>query len=77
MYCCLLAQKLDAALSASQGLQQKLDSLAQQSAQDTAPAKTLDAKVDDLNRLLRDREVALDRWTRRTSCSRTTATSGT
>jgi len=55
-----LAQKLDAALSASQGLQQKLDSLAQQSAQDTARAKTLDAKVDDLNRLLRDREVALD-----------------
>jgi DNA repair exonuclease SbcCD ATPase subunit len=55
-----LAQKLDAALSSSQGLQQKLDSLAQQSAQDTARAKTLDAKVDDLNRLLRDREVALD-----------------
>jgi hypothetical protein len=55
-----LAQKLDAALSASQGLQQKLDSLAQQSAQDTARAKTLDAKVDGLNRLLRDREVALD-----------------
>jgi hypothetical protein len=58
--CAELAQKLDAALSASQGLQQKLDSLAQQSAQDIARAKTLDAKVDDLNRLLRDREVALD-----------------
>jgi DNA repair exonuclease SbcCD ATPase subunit len=55
-----LAQKLDAALSASQELQQKLDSLAQQSAQDIARAKTLDARVDDLNRLLRDREVALD-----------------
>jgi hypothetical protein len=55
-----LAQKLDAALSASQRLQQKLDSLARQSAQETARAKTLDTKVDDLNRLLRDREVALD-----------------
>ncbi len=55
-----LTQKLDAALSASQGLQQKLDFLAQQSARDIARAKTLDAKVDDLNRLLRDREVALD-----------------
>ena len=56
-----LTQKLDAALSASQGLQQKLDFLAQQSARDIARAKTLDAKVDDLNRLLRDREVALDK----------------
>jgi hypothetical protein len=34
--------------------------LAQESAQDTARSKTLDAKVDVLNRLLRDREVALD-----------------
>ena len=55
-----LAQKLDAAMSGSQALQQKLDSLAQQSAQDAARAKTLDAKVNDLNRLLHDREVALD-----------------
>ena len=55
-----LAQKLDAAQSNSQGLQQKLDALAQQSAQDAARAKALDAKVDDLNRLLRDRETALD-----------------
>jgi Anti-sigma-K factor rskA/Putative zinc-finger len=54
-----LAQKLDAALSASQGLQQKLDFLAHQSAQDIARGNTLDAKVNDLNRLLRDREVAL------------------
>ncbi len=55
-----LGQKLDAALSSSQVLQQKLDSLAEESAQDAARAKTLDAKVNDLNRLLHDREGALD-----------------
>ena len=55
-----LAQKLDAAMSSSQALQQKLDSLAEQSAQDAARAKALDAKVNDLNRLLHEREVALD-----------------
>jgi DNA repair exonuclease SbcCD ATPase subunit len=55
-----LAQKLDAAMSSSQGLQQKLELLTQQSAQDAARAKTLDAKVNDLNRLLHDREVGLD-----------------
>ncbi len=55
-----LEQKLDAAQSSSLELQQKLESLAQQSAQDAARAKTLDAKVKDLNRLLYDRDVALD-----------------
>jgi hypothetical protein len=55
-----LAQKLDAAMSSSQALQQKLDSLAEQSAQDAVRAKVLDAKVNDLNRLLHEREVALD-----------------
>jgi hypothetical protein len=55
-----LAQKLDAAMSGSQGLQQKLELLTQQSAQDAARAKTLDAKVNDLNRLLHEREVGLD-----------------
>lgn len=55
-----LAQKLDASQSSSQALLQKLDSLAQQSAQDAARVKTMDAKVNDLNRLLHDREVALD-----------------
>ena len=55
-----LAQKLDAAQAGSQALQQKLDSLAEQSAQDVARAKTLDAKVNDLTRLLHDREVALN-----------------
>ena len=55
-----LAQKLDAAMSSSQALQQKLDSLAEQSAQDAARGKALEARVNDLNRLLHDREVALD-----------------
>lgn len=55
-----LAQKLDWAMSNSQVLQQKLDSLAAQSAQDAARGKTLEAKVEELNRLLHDREVALD-----------------
>ena len=40
-----LGQKLDAAQSSSQALQQKLDSLARQSAQDAASVKVLDAKV--------------------------------
>jgi hypothetical protein len=55
-----LAQKLDAAMSTSQALQQKLDSLAEQSARDAVRAKSLDAKVSDLNQLLHDREAALD-----------------
>ncbi len=55
-----LAQKLDAAMSTSQALQQKLDSLAEQSARDALRAKSLDAKVSDLNQLLHDREAALD-----------------
>jgi len=55
-----LAQKLDAAQADSHTLQEKLDSLAQQSAQDAEGAKTLDAKVNDLTRLLHEREVALD-----------------
>ena len=55
-----LAHKLDAAISGSQALQQKLDSFVEQSAQDAVRAKDLDAKVNDLNRLLHDREVALE-----------------
>lgn len=55
-----LSKKLDVATSNSQTLQQKLDSLSQQSAQDDARAKALDAKIIDLNRLLRDRETALN-----------------
>jgi hypothetical protein len=56
-----LEQKLDAAQSSSLELLQKLESLVQQSARDAARAKTLDAKVNDLNRLLYDRDAALDR----------------
>jgi hypothetical protein len=55
-----LAQKLDAALSGSQALQQKLDSLEQESAEDSTRAKALDAKVGELTRLLGEREVALN-----------------
>ncbi len=55
-----LAQKLDAAMSSSQALQQKLNSLAEQAAQDAGRVKVLDAKVDDLNRLISEREVAID-----------------
>jgi len=55
-----LAQRLDAAMSSSQALQRRLDSLAEQSAQDAARSKALEAKVNDLNRLLDDRGVALE-----------------
>jgi hypothetical protein len=55
-----LEHKLDVAASNSQVLQQKLDSLAEQSSHDSARAKALDAKVNDLTRLLHDREVALN-----------------
>lgn len=55
-----LAQKLDTAQSNSQAMQQKLDSLTQLSAQDAERGKISDAKVNDLTRLLRDREAALD-----------------
>ncbi len=55
-----LVQKLDAAKNSSHALQEKLDSLAQQSAQDAVRAKTLEAKANDLTQLLHDREGALD-----------------
>jgi hypothetical protein len=55
-----LAQKLDAAQTNSHALQEKLDSLAQQSAQDAARAKASEAKSSDLTRLLQDREAALE-----------------
>lgn len=56
-----LAQKLDVAQSNSQALQQKLDSLTEQSSQDAAHAKALEAKVYDLARVLGDRETAISR----------------
>jgi hypothetical protein len=55
-----LAQKLDAAQSSAQALQQKLDALDQQSAQDSTRAQAWDEKVNELTRLLHDREVALN-----------------
>jgi hypothetical protein len=55
-----LAQKLDAAQYNSQALQEKLNSLAQQSAQDGARAKASEAKAKDLTHLLQDRETALE-----------------
>ena len=55
-----LAQKLTAAQGSSQAAQQKLESLAQQSAQDAARAKASDAKVNELTKLLEDREATLE-----------------
>jgi predicted nucleic acid-binding Zn-ribbon protein len=55
-----LAQKLAASQTSSQALQEKLDSLAQQSPQDAARAQALEAKVTELTQLLHDREGALD-----------------
>jgi hypothetical protein len=55
-----LAQKLEVAQNSSHALHEKLDSLAQQSAQDAVRAKVLEAKTTDLTQLLHDREVALD-----------------
>jgi hypothetical protein len=55
-----LAQKLDAAQDNSHALQEKLNSLAQQSTQDAARAKASEAKSNDLTHLLQDRETALE-----------------
>ena len=55
-----LTQKLDASQTSFQALQEKLDSLAQQSSQDAVRAQASEAKVNELTRLLHDREAALD-----------------
>ena len=55
-----LVQKLDAAQDNSHALQEKLNSLAQQSAQDAARAKASEARANDLTHLLQDRETALE-----------------
>ena len=55
-----LTQKLAASQISFQALQEKLDSLAQQSPQDAARAQASEAKVNELTRLLHDREAALD-----------------
>jgi len=55
-----LAQKLDSAQTNSQALQEKLDTLAQQSVRDTDRAKSSEAKINDLTRLLQQRETDLE-----------------
>ncbi len=55
-----LAQKLDSAQTNSQALQEKLGTLAQQSTQDADRAKAAEAKVNDLTRLLQQRETDLE-----------------
>lgn len=55
-----LTRKLESAENGSQALQEKLDSLAQQSTEDAAKAKASDARVNDLTHQLQDQEAALD-----------------
>ena len=55
-----LAQKLDSAETNSQALQEKLGTLAQHSTQDADRAKVTEAKVNDLTRLLQQRETDLE-----------------
>lgn len=55
-----LTRKLESAENGSQALQEKLDSLAQQSTEDAAKAKASDARILDLSRQLQDQEAALD-----------------
>ncbi|HEV2398785.1 MAG TPA: hypothetical protein VGS27_17705 [Candidatus Sulfotelmatobacter sp.] len=54
-----LTEKLESAEKGSQVLQDKLDSLAQQSKEDAAKAKASDARVNDLTRQLQDQEAVL------------------
>jgi anti-sigma factor RsiW len=56
-----LGRKLEAAQAESEARQQKVDLLTQQSTSETVQAKALGAKVDDLTRLLQDREASLNR----------------
>lgn len=53
-------QKFNAAQLSAQGLQTKLDSIAEKSSQDAKQVATLDAKVNELTNLLRQREAAVD-----------------
>jgi hypothetical protein len=54
-----LAQQLDSAQNNSRSLQEKLESLVQESAQDAATAKAFAAKVNDLTRQLEAEQAAL------------------
>jgi Anti-sigma-K factor rskA/Putative zinc-finger len=53
-------QKFNAAQLSAQGLQTKLDSIAEKSSQDAKQAAILDAKVNELTNLLHQREAAVD-----------------
>jgi hypothetical protein len=55
-----LSEKLEAAQEKSRTLQQQVDSLTQQSAAESIQANALSAKVEDLTRLLQEREAALN-----------------
>lgn len=55
-----LTQKLESAENGTHALQEKLNSLAHQSSEDTATAKASDARVSDLTRQLQDQEAALN-----------------
>jgi DNA repair exonuclease SbcCD ATPase subunit len=55
-----LGQKLEAAQAESQSLRQQVNSLTQQSTSETTQVKVLGAKVDELARVLEDREKALN-----------------
>lgn len=55
-----LAQKLDTSQTNAHALEEKLDSLAQQAAKNDDLAQASEAKANDLARLLRDREAALE-----------------
>jgi hypothetical protein len=55
-----LTRKLDVAVNTTRALQEKVDSLTQQSAQDAERAKELERKANELTQLLKDREAALE-----------------
>ena len=55
-----LTEKLESAQNNSRSLQEKLDSLAQQSTQDAARAKASETKVSDLTRALEEQQGALE-----------------
>ena len=55
-----LAEKLESAENSSHSLEQKLDSLAQQSAQDTARAKSSEAAVHELTEQLQEQRAVVE-----------------
>jgi hypothetical protein len=55
-----IAQKLDSAQASSAAFQEKLDALVQQSVRDTDHVRTAETKINDLTRLLQQRETDLE-----------------